>query len=295
MTQEDPIVEGPAVLPAVDDILLRRFEPRDLAPAHALSSALGWPHRIEDWEFGLSLGQGVVAQRDGKVVGTALCWEWGGDYATIGLVIVAPELQGRRVGNRVMQALLDRLAPRHALLHATEAGRGLYERLGFVAIGEVDQHQGLPSGIPEDKPREGDRLRPLEARDIDSLIAIDARGTGMMRPDLLHRAFAQERTVVLERGGEIAGFAVLRRFGRGQVIGPVAAPDQDGARVLIAECCRRAEGFVRLDVHSASGLSPWLESMGLSRVSGGTVMVRGRVPDRGPAHGSWALFIQAIG
>jgi predicted N-acetyltransferase YhbS len=280
---------------AADAVRLRPFEPRDVPAAHALSSALQWPHRIQDWQFALSIGQGVVAESDGKVSGTALSWSWGAGHTTIGLVIVAPELQGRRIGNRMMEALLERLAHRDVLLHATVAGRSLYERLGFVAAGEIDQHQGVLLASPRLTARKGDRLRPLEVGDVESLIEIDGRGAGMPRGELLRRLFAQEKTVVLERGGQAAGFAVLRRFGRGQAVAPVAAPDLDAARLLIADCCRRTEGFLRIDVHATSGLRPWLESLGLPRTGGGTVMVRGRVPERGPVHGGWAIVTQAIG
>ncbi len=276
-------------------VRLRPFEPSDLPAAHALSNTLKWPHRIEDWQFALSLGQGVVTERDGKVLGTALSWQWGANYATLGLVIVSPELQGRRIGNRMMEALLDGLATRDVLLHATVAGRGLYERLGFAITGEVEQHQGVLPALPLPAGQEGDRLRPLADADVESLIALDARGAGMSRGELLRRLFAQEKTVVLERGGQTAGFAVLRRFGHGHAVGPVAAPDFDAARLLIADCCRHTEGFLRIDVYATSGLSQWLESLGLPRVGGGITMVRGHVPERGPAHGGWALVSQAIG
>ena len=219
----------------------------------------------------------------------------GANYATIGLVIVAPELQGQRIGNRMMEALLDRFATRDVLLHATVAGRGLYERLGFVTTGEIEQHQGVLAALPALAGRKGDRLRPLAGADVESLIAIDARGAGMPRGELLRRLFSEEKTVVLERGGQAAGFAVLRRFGHGHAVGPVAAPDFDAARLLIADCCRHTEGFLRVDVDATSGLPQWLESLGLPRTGGVTIMVRGRVPERGPAHGGWALVTQAIG
>src|SRR5688500_16946608 len=141
------ITADPAATVA-DAVRLRPFEPGDLPAAHAMSSALKWPHRIEDWQFALSLGQGVVAERDGKVLGTALSWQWGTNHATLGLVIVSPELQGQRIGNRMMEALLDPLATRNVLLHATVAGRGLYERLGFSTTGEVAQHQGVLAALP---------------------------------------------------------------------------------------------------------------------------------------------------
>ena len=278
-----------------DGVRLRQFEPGDVAAAHAFSSGLKWPHRIEDWQFALSLGQGVVAERDGKVLGTALSWQFGSNYATIGLVIVAPELQGQRIGNRMMEALLDRLATRDVLLHATVAGHGLYERLGFVTTGEIEQHQGVLATLPTLAGRKGDRLRPLAGDDVESLIAMDARGAGMPRGELLRRLFSQEKTVVLERDGQVAGFAVLRRYGYGHAIGPVAAPDFDAARLLIADCCCHTEGFLRVDVDATSGFSQWLESLGLHRAGSVSVMVRGHVPERGPAHGGWALVTQAIG
>ena len=276
-------------------VCLRPFEQGDLPAAHAMSSALKWPHRIEDWQFALSLGQGVVAECDGKVLGTALSWNWGADHATIGLVIVAPELQGQRIGNRMMSALLDRLPARTVLLHATVAGLGLYERLGFVTTGEIGQHEGTLAAVPTLTAREGDRLRPLADPDIEALVTMDARGAGMPRGELIRRLFSQEKSVVLERDGRLAGFAVLRRYGHGHAVGPVAAPDVDAARLLIADCCRQGEGFLRVDVETTSGLAQWLESLGLQRTGRVSIMVRGQVPERGPAQGGWALVSQAIG
>lgn len=274
---------------------LRTFEPSDLPAAHALSSNLQWAHRLEDWQFALSLGQGVVAEYNGKVKGAALSWQWGANYASIGLVIVNPELQGRRIGNCMMEALLNRLTTRDVLLHATVAGRGLYERLGFGATGEIVHFQGVPKTLPVLPKRDGSRLRPLQEGDIETLIALDARGAGMSRGELLRRLFSQQKIVVLDFGGQAVGFAVLHRFGHGHTIGPVVAPDFDAARLLIANCIRQTNDLIRIDVDTQSGLPPWLDSLGLPRVGAVTIMVRGRTPERGPAFGNWALFTHAIG
>ena len=75
---------------AADAVHLRPFEPSDLPAAHTLSSTLHWPHRIEDRDFALSLGQGAVAERDGKVLGAALSWQSGANHATIGVSVVTP-------------------------------------------------------------------------------------------------------------------------------------------------------------------------------------------------------------
>ena len=121
-------------------------------------------------------------------------------------------------------------------------------------------------------------------------------------PRCTPRLFAQGKTVVLERGGRPVGFAVLRRFGRGHAVGPVAAPDFDAARLLLTECCRHTEGFLRIDVDATSGLQQWLESLGLSRTGGGTTMVRGGVPAPGARSrwlgaghaGDWLTFLRSV-
>ncbi|MES1163084.1 MAG: GNAT family N-acetyltransferase, partial [Rhizobacter sp.] len=81
----------------------------DLDAAHALSVRLHWPHRLADWQFNFEFGSGLVAERDGEFVGTAQFWLWGEHHATIGLVMVDPRCQGRRVGFHLMQAVLAQL------------------------------------------------------------------------------------------------------------------------------------------------------------------------------------------
>src|SRR5207245_3487382 len=102
---------------SVDGVILRPLGAADLPAAHALSEAVRWPHRLVDWEFALDLGEGLAAERDDELVGTALAWRWGPRHATLGLVIVAPRCQGRRIGQRLMRGLLERLGERSILLH----------------------------------------------------------------------------------------------------------------------------------------------------------------------------------
>jgi hypothetical protein len=90
---------------------------------------------------------------------------------------------------------------------------------------------------------------------------------------------------------------MLRRFGRGHVIGPVIAPDADGAKALIAHLASQNAGhFTRIDIDFDSGLAEWLESIGLLRVDTPTAMVRGALlasPPGAPA--LFALVTQALG
>jgi hypothetical protein len=279
-----------------DGVHLRGFTDADLEAAESLTREVQWPHRLEDWRFGLAHGEGVVAVRDAQVVGTALRWLWGKRHASVGMVIVSQPVQGRRIGQQLMAALLHGLDGRTVLLHATPEGRGLYERMGFRSVGEIRQHQGIASPAHLIALPEGERLRPLGRHDASTLIALDARAAGMKRDAMIRQLLAEGETVVLARGSEAIGFSVLRRFGRGHAIGPVIAPDLAGAKALIGYWCSRQAGrFVRIDVDAHSGLPEWLESVHLPRAGSATLMVRGTPPQRGFEHGGWALVNQAMG
>ena len=280
-----------------DGVTLRKMTAADLEVAYAMSSDLRWPHRLEDWQLAFALGQGVVAERDGAVVATGLIWRWDLDFATVGLIIVAPSCRGQRIGHRVMEALMTEAQPRRLLLHATAEGQGLYERLKFVRIGEVRQHQGTALPAPLVALDPGWRLRPASHRDLDALIALDARARGMHRPALIATLLAEaSHAVVLDHDNAAQGFALLRRFGRGWSIGPVAAPTALGAQALIAHLVGLNAGrFTRIDIDFDSGLAEWLETLGMRRVGAVTTMMHGAVPARDPKLRLFALATQAFG
>jgi ribosomal protein S18 acetylase RimI-like enzyme len=284
--------------PAADGVALRAMTADDLAAAYALTDEQRWPHRPADWEQAFRHGEGVVAERDGQVVGTGLRWHWGPRHATVGLIVVAPACQGRRVGHRLMTALLEGLEHHTVLLHATPEGRGLYERLGFVRIGEVRQHQGIAKPTPPVALDAGWRLRPATEAGLPALRVLDANARGMPRNALIDELFGDaEATVVLDHDDHPCGFAMLRRFGRGYAIGPVVAPDAEGAKALIAHLSGLNAGrFTRIDIDFDSGLTEWLETLGLLRVEAPTAMLRGAplaIRKSGPR--LFSLVTQALG
>ncbi|HSW25744.1 MAG TPA: GNAT family N-acetyltransferase [Burkholderiaceae bacterium] len=288
---------GATTAPVSDGVALRAMTAADLDAAHALTEEQRWPHRPADWEQAFGHAEGIVAERDGQVVGTALRWRWGRKHATIGLVVVAPACQGRRIGHRLMSALLDGLGRRTVLLHATAEGRGLYERLGFVRLGEIRQHQGIALPAPLVALETGWRLRPATETDLAALRTLDAAARGMPRDALINELFRDaDATVVLDQDGSARGFAMLRRFGRGHAIGPVVAPGVDGAKALIAHLVGLNAGrFTRIDIDFDSGLAEWLESLGLLRVDAPTAMVRGAPLPHDANARLYAIATQALG
>lgn len=273
----------------------RRMVERDLPAAHALSQAVRWPHRLEDWQFVHRLGTGYVAECAGTIIGTALCWAYGSEHGSLGMVIVSPEGQGKGIGRELLTRLLRELGERSTLLIATPAGQPLYERLGFVATGQVHQHQGTVFEPGMAVPPAGERIRPIGASDGPKLASLASRALGMPRATVLDELRKSASGVVIDSGGEPVGFAFCRRFGLGFAIGPVVAPDAERARALIAHWLGvRAGTFVRIDVHGSSGLSPWLAEMGLDRVDTGITMVRGEPPHGEVGVRQFAILNQAL-
>jgi len=280
---------------AAADVRLRDMTPADLPAAHALSTQAQWPHRLEDWELMLNLGFGLVAEREGRIVGTTMGWPYGADAATLGMVIVSQTSRGEGVGRRLMDAALERLSGRTVLLNSTPAGAPLYRKLGFQAIGTIHQHQGAAFSVPVAKLRAGERVRPLGASDRAAVIELDRRATGLRREALIADLLKSGQGVILDRGGEAVGFALFRRFGRGHAVGPVASPDRDGARALISHWLGSNAGmFIRVDTPGDSGLSGWLEKMGLMEVDVVTTMALGAPPTRGDGAAPYSIVSQAF-
>ena len=223
-------------------IAYRRMDEGDLPAAHALSQDLRWPHRLEDWHFLLKLGTGFVAEKDGAVIGTGLCWKQGERHGTLGAVIVSPRHQGRGIGRQLMKRVLQELGERCTLLNATVAGQPLYQGLGFKPIGTIHQHQGTILAAPPVALAEGERIRPVTADDTAQLIALSNRATGMARDEVLQQLAGMAQGAALERGGELIGFSMLRRFGLGLAIGPVVAPDSERTAALVTHWAAACAG-----------------------------------------------------
>jgi predicted N-acetyltransferase YhbS len=276
-------------------LTLRPMTGPDIATATVLSREQAWPHREEDWALFLEAGEGIVAERAGRVLGTVMAWRYGEDFAAVGMVIVASDVQGQGVGRKLMEAMLDRLAGRTVALNATAAGLPLYEKLGFVETGVIHQHEGIAPGVAVAEGIPGGRVRTMSRSD-DGLGDLYSRASGMDRAALFETLAANAHTMVLTRDGQTVGFAQVRRFGRGWLVGPVVAPDPGGAKALILYGLRAHAGtFCRLDVTGGSGLSEWLEEIGLPRVDSVKTMARGRSPDRDPGISVHAIAAQALG
>lgn len=263
--------------------------------AYFLSQQAQWPHRKEDWAFVLSLSKGFVALEEGRVVGTAMATLYGDTCATINMVIVDESMRGRGLGRQLMNTALKATDGRECRLVATQDGLPLYEKLGFVAGGEIVQHQGFV----QKQAFNTSTVAWAEQTVLDELAALDATAFGADRRSLLRTLAQTGKFAVLRDGGTITGYIALRPFGRGEVAGPVVAANQEDAKALLSFVLSAAAGsFLRVDTTVATGLAPWLIQQGLAHVGGGVPMRRNAAQSAGNESASvktYALASQALG
>ncbi|MBA8879599.1 GNAT family N-acetyltransferase [Phyllobacterium myrsinacearum] len=273
-------------------IELVEFTKDHLDGALALSRQAKWPHRREDWTMVLDLSTGVVALDRGRVVGTTLVTQFGQRAASINMVIVDEAMRGRGIGRRLMDFALQQSDGLECRLVATQDGLPLYEKLGFRVTGKVKQYQGIATGTspnPDVSWATGD--------DAMEFVRMDQVASGLDRTRLMTFLGRNARIAVLRREGRMIGFAALRTFGRGEVIGPVVAMNvEDACQLLAFLFAERAGTFLRVDIPEAAGLAPWLNEHGLAQVGGGIAMRRGAaILDHMSAFHTFALASQALG
>ncbi|RMP67774.1 hypothetical protein ALQ18_02727 [Pseudomonas marginalis pv. marginalis] len=268
----------------------------DMPAAHALSVHLKWPHREEDWAMVQRTSEGFVAEHDGQLVGVAFACHQGA-YSSIGLVIVSDQHQGKGIGRRLMNLCLEAAAPRTPILNATESGAPLYASMGFVDFARIQQHQGVAQTPAPMPATEHAQCRALSPAEYPLVIELANAGSGLDRSAVLNDLLpSAEHVVGIEVQGQLQGCALLRRFGRGHLIGPVVAHNQQQARQMITHLLQLIPGaFVRFDIPTACGLADWLESLGLPCVDKAPRMVLGAPPQSSSGIAQFALVTQAIG
>lgn len=270
--------------------------PQHLEGAHLLSSQARWPHRREDWQMLLHLSEGRVLVDVGRVLATIFLTPFGEDVATINMVIVSESLRGRGIGKALMHEALTLAGNRECRLVATSDGLPLYRKLGFVETGEILQHQG-PLAIVPPRP---DGVDWADFADREQIVALDRQALDADRHRLIDRLMTDGRLAVIRQNGAVVGYAAIRDFGRGRVVGPVVAPSQAEAIALLSflfSTCNVGD-FLRVDTDSNSGIADWLIAHGLVHVGGGIAMIRpGKTLPRSINHpvSRFALASQALG
>lgn len=240
----------------------------------------------------LSAMVGIIAgrvfghrDREGGVCSCAAVIPYGESLASIGMVIVHSDYRGRGLGKEVTQACVaagnEQTAdgrPPALMLVATPAGRPVYEGLGFAAVDWVhkylcDRYQ--PSATPPASSLWA--VPPLAPEHLEPIIRLDKQAFGADRREFLFRRIVQARKklVLLGRDGSVAGYGLGVEGPVNLVLGPIVAPDEQAAVLLVDALAHDYPGKLRIDVPSGhEGFRRFLEGAGFTQVTQPPIMVK---------------------
>jgi ribosomal protein S18 acetylase RimI-like enzyme len=182
--------------------------------AFGATSAPGASRRLIERLVGHPGVYGVVAEQDGAIVG--LCFLYEHDpIRAVGPLAVAPAAQGRGVGRRLMEAVLERAGAAGIRLTTAPhnpAAFAMYTSLGF----EVKEPLAILSGRFRGPPPAGSSTRALREEDLTAAAALCERVHGVARTGDLREALRTKgEPMVLERDGRIVAYTSHRRLGDG--------------------------------------------------------------------------------
>jgi len=222
---------------------------------------------------------GVVAERDGKVVGSNFLDERG-PIAGIGPITVDPGAQNEGVGRRLMLDVIERCARRGVagvrLLQSAYHNRSLclYTKLGFETRETVSKLDGKPLGICFP----GYEVRPTVERDIPACNALCRRVHGHDRGGELGDAVRQGSARVVEHLGEITAYCTDIAF-----FAHAVAETNNGLKALIGSASAFPGGGFLVPTRNG-GLFRWCLQHELRLVHQLTLMTIGLYNEPGGAY-----------
>lgn len=247
--------------------------PRDFPALEAATAMLqAWIPHPEIW--------GVVAERDGRVVGSNFLDERD-PIRGVGPITIAPEAQNVGVGRRLMEAVIERGADAAGIRLLQDAfhmrSLSLYTTLGF----QVTDPCTVMSGPVRDAPVDGVTVRPLAEDDLEECDALCRRVHGFPRTGALRDALHAMAPFAAVRDGRIVAYAGSVTFW------PMAygvAETQEDMQALLLGAAAAVEEPLALLVPLRTPLFAWCLGQGLRALKPMNIMVRG---DYREPQGAW--------
>lgn len=172
----------------------------------------------------------VVAESDGRIVGSNVLWE-NGEISGVGPITVDPGVQGASVGRRLMEDVLGRARQRGfegiRLVQTpfNNLTMALYSKLGF----DVREPLSVMHGPALNSKIDGYDVRNADDDDVAECDALCQKIHGHDRHGDLVDAIAQGTATVVERDGRITGYATAIGF-----LGHAIGKTNDDLKALIA-------------------------------------------------------------
>jgi predicted N-acetyltransferase YhbS len=215
---------------------------------------------------------GVVAEGDGRVVGSNFLSEWDA-VRGVGPITIDPSLQARGTGRRLMEAVIERgrgaAGVRLVQDSFNAASLSLYASLGF----EVREPLVLIEGRPAGKLPAGFEVRAMRDEDLGAVAELGRRAHGFGRTGELKSLAPALKPFVALRGGRVTAYTTAPNFW--PLNHAVAESDEDLRALLAGACAATGEPLSLLLPTRRAALFRWFLSEGLRVVKPMTLMTTG--------------------
>lgn len=252
------------------DFAIERLGAADVPQNVALSRSVGWKDVESEWRVLHEAAEVRGVRHDGRVMVQGALGDYG-NSATLAKMIVSQEWQRCGWGARLLDGFLAEADARGIPvgLCATELGRPLYATRRF----EVTDSLVILTGTPDLGTADGGSAVPL--LDVDRAVELDRRFSGCDRSRMLRARF-REASCRVWLGDDEPGFGLSSVQGEGNLVGPILAETEAGARKLALALLAAAKGPVRIDVPSQHvAFRGFLTSLGLREQAERVEMARG--------------------
>ncbi len=218
-------------------VSVEHLEPHDVAAAGAVIEAAfdrrGMAARARQ-TYAMQPQHWFCARWEGEIVAAVGAYAYV-NSASVGMMAVRPDMQGRGIGYQLMAVLVAHLEGsgyRDIFLEASAAGARLYPKLGFHPKGRTLRMLSAPLALPIQAAGPNDLVRPMATSDLPAVIAYDGRIFGIERPRVIQWLLQVQpaRALVVEKPeGNLLGFLMSTPSG----LGPWAADDAATAGALL--------------------------------------------------------------
>lgn len=273
------------------DVDTRRLTDADVPAAMDLVRQAGWNQVPADWHRLLELEPagcfgGYVGS---ELVATATLLTYDGidrvpaepnphndgpaatDVGWVGMVLVDKNHRRNGYGGTIVNRVLEAAADRDVALglDATDAGRPLYRRRGFVDVCPIERWAGTPTTdrVLRESDGSGDSMTfEIDSTTIDAVCTFDRQACGVDRGDLLRQLLDLSDVfgVGTRDADGIRGYAVARpgrEFGQ---VGPIVASRPDHVGPLLVRATEKlAQDAVLVDLLAVDAVDAVLECLGL--------------------------------
>ena len=238
-------------------IEIRLLREPDIPAALRLKELAQWNQTENDWRRLLRLEpEGCFcATIDDEVVGTTTTTTYGHDLAWIGMVLVEPQRRKLGIGTKLMQVALEYLSKAGVAtikLDATQAGRPLYEKLGFIEESLVERWEGTAGSG-------GLSSLPLDRTIREDALVLDRDAFGVDRSKLMEMLVDDcHVTPLVARDGEgrLTGYGLARPGTAAVYVGPLIAKGREASMTLLDGLLSQVPGqraYIDLNTAFAGG------------------------------------------